>query len=220
MNTRSRIALSGRNFLLRSAVSVLILALVGGGFYQFWLCSLAGSPLTAIHRFLLGLILISAASLLLVRLCVPAVANRLAFGLLFPRNYLKEAPISLSPVQGLMAAGRFREAEEQLVRLSREHPGNAQIALLLLNLYENRLGQHQSAVETAENYLTSGAARPGPDHFRLLMRYADFLQGTEREKELEERLNFEIKHWRLTASESAAVHARLAALHRNQSGGK
>ena len=220
MNAYDRIRVFCRNFLPPLVGSILMFACVCGGFYQFWLCGKAGSPLTAVFRFLLGSSFLSAAGLLLARLCLPGVAKRFAFGLIFPRNYLKKAPVPLSPVQGLIASGRFREAEEQLVQLNREHPGNSQIALLLIDLYENRMGQGQAAVKVAENYLTSGAAQPGPDHFRLLMRYADFLQGTEREMELKEYLKTAIKHQRLTASESAAVHARLAALHPNQTGGK
>ena len=218
MNIRDRIRLFCRNSLPRLAGIVLMCAFAAGGFYQFRLCGEAGNPQTAVFRFLLGVVLASAASLLLVRLCVPAMAKSLAFGWLFPRRFLKEPPVPLSPVQGLTASGRFREAEEQLVRLNREHPGNATVALLLLSLYEDRLGRHESAVETAENYLASGKTQPGPDHFRLLLRYADFLQGTERENELAQRLETEIKHRRLTASETAAVRTRLTALHRNQEG--
>lgn len=212
---KHRIMLFCRDFLLRIIGCILAAFFSFCSLLMIWKCSESGNPFTIIFNVLLAAAAATAAALILAQLYLPGIAERIASGLLFPRQYLKKSPPLLSPVEGMIASGRFSEAEKCLTQLRRQYPDNAEIAFLLLNLYEDQLQQHSRALETAETYLESAGTRADEFHFRILMRYADFLQNTPRKKELIEYLEKEIKQKRLTAGEAAFVQTRLAALYRS-----
>ena len=208
---------SGQGIPLRLAGNLLMLFFGVFAVYQFRIGGRTGNPPAMIFSLLLAAASATAAGLFFVHLHLPSIAERVAFGWLYPRRHLKRAPVMLSPVQGLIAAGRFQEAEQQLTALMRNNPDRAEIALLLMNLYADRLHQPESAAAVAETYLTSGAVRKDFLHCRILLRYADLLQDSDRRDQLAARLENELKHGRLTAPETLSIRKRLRSLQTHQS---
>jgi len=180
---------------------------------MLWKCTQTGNPGMIIFYVLMMAASATAASLLLVNLYLPGVAERITFCFFYPRRYLKKAPVSLSPVQGMIAAGDFEQAEAQLANILHQFPDHTAAALMLMRFYADTLEQPDRAADAAEKYLDSKPARPDQQlHFQLLMKYADLLQGTEQEPELEKRLKSELKYRRLPRTQAASLQARLAAL--------
>ena len=209
MSCLSRFRLFCREVLPRITAHVLMLIFAGIAIYQFWICGKTGNPFLIIFNVLLAAASAIVAGIFFSQLYVPAAAEWLTFSLLFPRRYLKKAPRSLSPIRGMIASGRFREAENQLLELRQENPDQAEMTLLLMELYAERFHQPQQAAAAAETYFASGAVRKDRFHILILMRYADLLQGTERETDLIKRLQTELKQRRLTPSESSSIQTRL-----------
>ncbi len=184
--------------------------------WLIWQCSRTGNPGVIVFNVLLAAASATAAALLLVNLYLPGVAERITFSIFYPRRYLKKAPVSLSPIQGMIAAGDFEQAEEQLADILQQFPDHTAAALMLVRLYADTLGQPDRAADAAETYLDSRPAKPEPQlHFQLLMRYADLLQGTDREPELEKRLGSELEHRRLPRTQAVSLQSRLAALQKH-----
>lgn len=202
-----------RERLGRLAGIILMFFFIGATWYLIWGCTRTGNPFMIIFNILLAAASATAAALLLVALYLPSAANGITSFLLFPKIYLRKAPVSLSPVQGMIAAGDYREAEIRLQDILHRFPDHTAAALMLLEFYADTAGQPLPAAAAAETYLDSKPVRPDPLlHFRLLMRYADLVQGTEKEPELKKRLEFQLKHCRLPRSQTAALQARLNAL--------
>lgn len=153
------------------------------------------------------------AGLLLVRLYLPAAAEKITFGLLYPRRHLKKAPPPLTPVSSLIACGRTAEAEARLCGVMEEYPGNGEAALMLVELYLDRMDLPEQAAAAAEKYFSAVGKRDKNDcHFRILMRYADLLHGTGEDRRLRQRLESELRGNHLTEREAAVVRRRLEQL--------
>lgn len=176
-------------------------------------CGSAGNQLSVILNVLKAWFFATMAAVLLVRLYLPAAAGKITFGLLYPKRYLSSAPPPLSPIYGLIAQGNLEEAEEQLCSLAEKYPGHAEIIRALMDLYTDHLGRGDLAAAAAEKYFPNVRGRSSEHHFRILMRYADLLQGTERESVLRSRLEKELTGRRLTGPQSDAVRCRLKNLH-------
>ena len=212
-NRKEHLSLFCKERLGRLAGIILMLFFIGATWYLIWGCTRDGNQFMVIFNILLATGSATAAALLLTALYLPSVTNGITSFLLFPKNYLKKAPVPLSSVQGMIAAGEFKQAEKQLLDILRRFPDHTAAALMLLEFYADTAGDPLSAAAAAETYLDSKPVRPEPLlHFRLLMRYADLLQGTEKEPELKKRLEFQLKHCRLPRSQTAALQARLDAL--------
>ena len=193
--------------------NLLMLVFVSISLWMIWQCSRTANPSIIIVNILLAAGSATAAALLMVNLYLPGVAERITFSILYPRRYLKKAPVSLSPIQGMIAAGDFEQAEEQLIDLLHQFPDHTAAALMLVRLYADTLEQPGQAAAAAERYLDFKPGRPDPQlHFQLLMRYADLLQGTEREPELKKRLEIELKRRRLPHAQTVSLQARLSAM--------
>lgn len=172
-----------------------------------------GNPLMAAFNVIKAWFFATIAAVLLVRMYLPAVAEKITFGLLYPKKFLKTAPPPLSPIYSLIAQGNFDEAEEQLSGLAEKYPGHAEIARVLVELYADKLKQPEMAVAAAEKYFAAADSRNSEHHFRILMRYADLLQGTEREDQLRVRLEKELKSRHLTGPQASAIRCRLENLY-------
>ena len=209
MDRKDRVKLFCRETLPRLAGNLLVLFFVVLMIREIFACGSAGNQFSVILNVLKAWFFATIAAILLVRLYLPAVAEKITFGLLYPKQYLKTAPPPLSPIYGLIAQGRLEEAEEQLCGLAEKYPGHAEIARALVELYADRLGRDDLAAAAAESYFSNVRGRNSEHHFRILMRYADLLQGTERESILRKRLEKELNSRRLSSPQAAAVRCRL-----------
>lgn len=193
----------------RLAGNLLLLISLGMAFWLFVRAGTCCCPAPAIGFLLLGLASCGIGAILLVRLHLPAFAGKIAFGLLFPRRYLKKAPVMLSPVRGLIASGRLEEAALRLAELQREYPDDAGVALLGLELYCGPLDRPDAAVSVMETFFAAGPVRSGEDYFRLLLRYADLRPVSGTAPAWNVRLEQELKKARLSPRQANAVRARL-----------
>ena len=209
MDWKDHLKLFLRETLPRLAGNLLVLFFILLMIREIFACGSAGNPFSVILNVLKASFFAAIAAMLLVRLYLPAVAEKITFGLLYPKTYLKAAPPPLSPIYALISQGNLDEAEEQLRELAEKYPGHAEITRALMDLYTDRLGRGDLAAAAAENYFTKVRGPSGEHHFRILMRYADLLQGTERENILRERLEKELKSRRLSGSQVSAVRFRL-----------
>ena len=213
MDWRDRTKLFCRETLPRLGGNLLILIFFLLMLREIFACGSAGNQLMVIFNVLKAWLFAAIAGVLLVRMYLPAVAEKITSGLLYPKRYLKTAPPPLSPIYALIAQGNLNEAEVQLSGLTEKHPGNAEITRMLMDLYIDSLGRDDLAAAAAERYFSHVRGRSTEDHFRILMRYADLLQGTEREDRLRIRLEKELKTRRLTGPQASAVRCRLGNLH-------
>ena len=213
MDWKDRSKLFCRETLPRLGGNLLILIFFLLMLREIFACGSAGNQLMVIFNMLKAWLFATIAAVLLVRMYLPAVAEKITFGLLYPKQYLKNAPPPLSPIYSLIAQGNLDEAEVQLSELAEKHPGNAEITRMLMDLYTDSLGRDDLAAAAAEKYFPNVRGRSTEDHFRILMRYADLLQGTEREDQLRIRLEKELKSRQLTGPQASAVRCRLGNLH-------
>lgn len=205
-----------KEWLPRLIGNLLMLFFAGMAVYQFlWISSGAGGQFFAVFGVFLAWGYATAAGLLMVRLYLPSVADKITFGLLYPKRFLKKAPVSLSPIQGLITAGKYHQAERQLAVLNRDFPEHAEIAFMLFDLYLDHLKQPDAAAAAAERFFAMPLRMRDGFRFRLLMRYADLLQNSAEEAALTSLLENELKRKLLSDTESAAVRRRLDALQRN-----
>ena len=213
MDWKDRSKLFCRETLPRLGGNLLILIFFLLMLREIFACGSAGNQLMVIFNVLKAWLFATIAAVLLVRMYLPAVAEKITFGLLYPKKYLKAAPPPLSPIYALIAQGNLDEAEVQLAGLAEKYPGNAEITRMLMDLYTDNLGRDDLAAAAAEKYFSNVRGRSTEDHFRILMRYADLLQGTEREDQLRIRLEKELKSRHLTGPQTSAIRCRLENLH-------
>ena len=176
---------------------------------RFLACNAAGQQTGVVFNVIMAWFYAAVAALLLVHLYLPAAAGRITFGLLYPKKYLRSAPPPLSPIYGLIARGCFKEAEQRLSDLTDEYPGHAEIALMMIELYADRLKRSDLAAAAAENYFSCAFDRKGDSHFQILMRSVDLLRGAEPEDCLREWVEKELDNNRLTDSQRATLKRRL-----------
>jgi len=174
--------------------------------------ALSGSephPAVAIAEFFFSLGCILAAALLFVGLHLHKISGFFINGLLFPKNYLKNAPMVLSPIHGLIIAGDYRGAEQQLLELQEKYPVNAEIAWTLQDLYADRMQNQDRAALAIQRYLDSRPVRENDSYFRLVMRYTEFLQRQGRFSELKEMLKRELARNIFIPAEADVIRKRL-----------
>lgn len=214
MTGKERVLWFCKEWLPRLIANLLMLFFAGMAVYQFARISSSDSQFFSVFGVLLAWGYAAAAGLLIVRLYLPSVADKITFGLLYPKRFLKKAPVSLSPIQGLITAGKYHEAERQLTVLNQDFPEHAEIAFMLFSLYLDHLKQPDSAAAAAERFFAVPYRKKDSFRFRLLMRYADLLQNSAAEAELILLLTDELKRKLLSETEVAAVRRRLDVLQR------
>ena len=215
ITVRERFLWFCREWLPRLIGNLLMLLFAGLAVYQFAWISSSDSQFFAVFGVFLAWGYATAAALLMIRLYLPSVADKITFGLLYPKRFLKKAPVSLSPIQGLITAGKYHEAERQLASLNQDFPEHAEIAFMLFSLYLDHLKQPDAAAAAAERFFAVPYRKKNSFRFRLLMRYADLLQNSAGEAMLIPLLTDELELKLLSDTESAAVRRRLDALQRN-----
>ena len=152
-----------------------------------------------------------AAGLLGMRLYLPSLAKKL-FEVFFPTQYLDRAPVMLDPIRGLIASGRYSEAESALKELQQENPRHAEVAWMLTDLYQSRLNRPDLAFDTVMRYLSARPRRDSDFYFRVLMAGADLLNRSGQIREQIQLLERELKRGELNGTEAGSVRTRLNAL--------
>lgn len=147
-----------------------------------------------------------------VQIYLPGIAEKFAFGLIFPQRFLKEAPLVLSPIHGLISNGRYEEAEMRLLDLQAQYPGDAEITAMLVDLYADKRPSPEALAAIAECYFLQDMPRRDGNHFLILMRYADCAMASGNYQKLADLMTHELKKRNLTPPEQKAVRERLNAI--------
>ncbi len=106
-------------------------------------------------------------------LLAPAVGNWVGGILYSPKSYLKTVPEILSPIKGMIAQEEYDEAIEELNKLLAEKPFNPEPYLILVEIYENELGDHHRAMELIEAYFGQKKVYAFDENIEMLLLYAD-----------------------------------------------
>ena len=141
-----------------------------------YLMAASGSPALAIG----GGFMLYGTLLLFGKVCSllysGSIANGLTDFLLFPKRYLKRAPVIVSRQQGLITRGDYRQAENELLQLQQKHPDSPEVTELLSQLYMEKLHAPDKAQEVLLNYFQNRKQTEEKANLRLALRLTDMLQ--------------------------------------------
>ena len=103
-------------------------------------------------------------------------SEKFAFGLIFPRKFLKRPPIELSPAAALAASGNIAEAKEQLKIIIAENPDCAEAVEMFVFLPLQSGFDTDEALAYAETYLKRDDKEKTESNAKILFRTADILR--------------------------------------------
>ena len=112
--------------------------------------------------------------------------------LLYPRNYLRTAPVIVSRQKSLIVKGQYALAEAELVELREENPAAPEVALLIAELHARHFNAPDVAVMDIYYYFSRRKLRRHPLNFKIIMRCVELLSQMGREPEAAELLRREI----------------------------
>jgi len=136
--------------------------------------------------------------------------------MLWPRKYLKVPPVPLSRQQGLIAAGKYEQAECELLELRGDHPASPEIALMLAGLHGDVFGDIEAALADCGYYFKTRKFRYNPLNLELCLRCADWLCAAGKEDEAERLLEAEAKRFFYSVPDRNGLKKRLSALRARQ----
>ena len=141
-----------------------------------------------------------------------SAATALTDFMLWPRKYLKTPPVPLSRQQGLIAAGKYEQAECELLELRADHPASPEIALMLAELHGDVFGEIDAALSDCEYYFQNRKFRYNPLNLELCLRRADWLCAAGRADEAERLLEEESKRFFYSVPDRNGLKKRLSAV--------
>ena len=77
------------------------------------------------------------AAALFIKFYLPKIGEWFSFSLLFPRKFLKKAPVVLSPFIGLLTNEKYQEAFSGLQPLAQQYPENPDVVLLGGDIFDD-----------------------------------------------------------------------------------
>lgn len=152
--------------------------------------------------------------ILFIKAYLPGIAERFAYGFLFPRTYLKKAPPMLSPYKAMLAAGNYAEAFEELSQLAEEYPADGDVIYLYASAGMNLENCADQAFLKMEQYFRCSSRNPQAAHAKLLFFYADNAVKFGRTEHLCGILRNEMKLSYYTDIEKKSIRTRLNSLER------
>lgn len=135
--------------------------------------------------------------------------------LLYPKRFLKSAPVILSRQQGLITAGNFEKAELELMELREKAPDSPEITLMLAELHGREFQDPAAAATDCRYYFARRSLRYHPLNLTIVLRYADWMQLLENQQEARSRLRIELHSFAYPPADRKALSKRLESL-RNQ----
>jgi len=195
---------------------LLIVAALAAGLLMIFVCRLLG-PAGAILGAGAAAGFGSAAGIIFAKVFLPDLAESFSGMLLFPKSFLKETPFETGAVYTLMRGPEPWKAEAYLNGLPAEKKRRPEAVLARIELYRDYLRAPESALRTAEEYLTHWGRRANPCGKAILMAYADLALDFGEGDRACEVLKHELKLSIYTKTEKNEIRLRLAAL-LNQTG--
>lgn len=132
--------------------------------------------------------------------------------LLYPKQYLKEAPIILSRQEGLITFERYNEAEEELLSLQKEKPATPEVVMLLSKLHYAYLNNYPAAIKDFEYYFRHRKFRYNPFNIQILFTYIEYLLELQEIDKAIKVLQKEQYLFLYSRMERKAIKSRLSAI--------
>lgn len=201
--------------IARAFLNLVMLGLFGVAVYM--MVSLSGkssaSVLSAaaavVPRVLFAVTLAIFAGMIFAYLYAGKFAGCFIDELLFPKRYLKNAPVILSKVQGAIAGGKLREALEMLENLQSLHPASPEIAAMLMAVNDEHLHSPEGAMEVARKYFAASHGS-APENLEMLLRFSDLANLTGCRDEAAALLSAELNKNIYSGADRSALQSRLA----------
>ena len=122
-----------------------------------------------------------------------AIATSFVDFLLYPRNYLRAAPVIVSRQKSLIAKGQYALAETELLALREENPAAPEVALLIAELHARHFDAPDVAVLDIYYYFSRRRLRRHALNFQIVMRCVELLSQMGRVPEAAELLRREVQ---------------------------
>ena len=111
--------------------------------------------------------------ILSVKVWLPRIGNWIGFGFLFPRKFLKKAPLVLSPYWGMLTQRNYEGILSGLSPLLQENIGNPDLIYLYAQACLNFSGFEQTGFAVMEQHFSLQEREMSKKHMDLLFYYAD-----------------------------------------------
>ncbi len=203
-------------FLEKLIKLLLFLAVFGTGILFSIRACTTESRITAIAGILSAAVFGLLAALLFILFYLPGLAEKFSDSLIFPRFFLKSAPLILTPIYGMISAGEYAGAEHELLELRKEFPLNPEITSMLLLIYGEKLNDPARAIQIVAEYFASDEIEHSPENLKILMRYSDLCQEAGEFNSLIATLRRELTREIYSTPDRSAISCRLIAVQRLQ----
>ena len=151
---------------------------------------------------------------LAVKVWLPRIGNFVGFGILFPRTFLKKAPLVLSPYWGMLARCDYAGMLAGLQPLTEKNPGSPDVVFLYAQACMHTPGKEQEGFETMEEYFRQAERDASVNYVKLLFYYADKAAEYQNTGSLESILQQELHTKYYTESEKKMIETRLLSMRR------
>ena len=111
--------------------------------------------------------------ILAVIVWLPRIGNWVGFGFLFPRKFLKKAPLVLSPYWGMLTQRDYAGILSEVSPLLQENIGNPDLVYLYAQACLNSSGFEQTGFVVMEQHFSLQERETSKKHMDLLFYYAD-----------------------------------------------
>lgn len=190
---------------------LLFFAVLFLGLFLAWIAFAKGTVPVLIFGVLpCGLI----TGILFIKVYLPKIAESVGFSLMFPRRFLKEKPLILSPYQRMLNTGKYEEAWSELHPLTEEHPSDPAVILLFATACMNLEGYAGHGFEAMERLFSIPERPKSVFHAKLLFYYADKAAEYQYTEQLIPILEQELLRKFYTESEKKSIRIRLESLKR------
>lgn len=154
------------------------------------------------------------AAALFIKFYLPKIGEWFSFSLLFPRKFLKKAPVVLSPFIGLLTNEKYQEAFSGLQPLAQQYPENPDVVLLFAQSCMKLRGAEEIGFTVMEQHFALDDRSASKNHLKLLFFYADKAIEYQYTDSLIPVLTREREKEFYTDSERKAIRIRLDSLRR------
>ncbi|MBQ9770352.1 MAG: hypothetical protein IJW23_00860 [Lentisphaeria bacterium] len=151
---------------------------------------------------------------LAVKVWLPRIGNFVGFGILFPRTFLKKAPLVLTPYWGMLTRCDYAGMLSGLQPLAAENPGHPDVVYLYAQACMHTPGKESEGFEVMEEYFRQTERETSVNYVKLLFYYADKAAEYQNTGFLESILQQELQTKYYTESEKKMIETRLVSMRR------
>lgn len=136
------------------------------------------------------------------------IAENLTDFFLYPRRYLKTAPVILSKAQGLIHRGNYEQAELELLQMRSETPASPELTILLSELHADLMNDKEAAVADCVFYFKHRNFRRHELNLQILFRCIQWMCDCGLQQKAAAQLDSDSRLYIYTAAERQKIKAR------------